>query len=44
MRIRKSIYQVFFGRVESIGLRATKIWIAAKSTVMILPNSIGQNP
>ncbi len=29
-----------FGRVESIGLRSTKIRTAAKSTLMIVPNSI----
>lgn len=29
-----------FGRVESIGLRSTKIRIAAKSTLLIVPNSI----
>ncbi len=29
-----------FGRIESIGLRSTKIRTAAKSTLMIVPNSI----
>ncbi|MEB3177926.1 MAG: mechanosensitive ion channel domain-containing protein [Nostocaceae cyanobacterium] len=33
----------FFGRVESIGLRSTKIRIAAKSTLLIVPNSILAN-
>ena len=32
-----------FGRVESIGLRSTKIRTAAKSTLMIVPNSIMAN-
>ncbi|MGK7886939.1 MAG: mechanosensitive ion channel family protein [Crocosphaera sp.] len=32
-----------FGRVESIGLRSTKIRAAAKSTLIIVPNSIMAN-
>ncbi len=32
-----------FGRVESIGLRSTKIRTAAKSTLVIVPNSIMSN-
>jgi small-conductance mechanosensitive channel len=32
-----------FGRVESIGLRSTKIRTAAKSTLMIIPNSMMAN-
>ncbi|MGK7876243.1 MAG: mechanosensitive ion channel family protein [Xenococcaceae cyanobacterium] len=32
-----------FGRVESVGLRSTKIRTAAKSTLMIVPNSIMAN-
>ena len=33
----------FFGRVESIGLRSTKIRTAAKGTLMIIPNSTMAN-
>ena len=32
-----------FGRVESIGLRSTKIRTAAKGTLMVIPNSIMAN-
>ena len=36
IRLRKDL----FGRVESIGLRSTKIRTAAKGTLVIIPNSI----
>ncbi len=41
IRIPKEDY--FFGRVESIGLRSTKIRTAAKNTLLIVPNSVMAN-
>ncbi|WP_066425919.1 mechanosensitive ion channel family protein [Anabaena sp. 4-3] len=45
IRLQKSgqIPEGLFGRVESIGIRSTKIRTAAKSTLFIIPNSILAN-
>ncbi|BAZ69582.1 small mechanosensitive ion channel [Fischerella sp. NIES-4106] len=45
IRLQRSqqISEGLFGRVESIGLRSTKIRTAAKSTLFIVPNSILAN-
>lgn len=45
IRLQRSqqIPEGLFGRVESIGLRSTKIRTAAKSTLFIVPNSIFAN-
>ncbi len=45
IRLQKSqqIPEGLFGRVESIGIRSTKIRTAAKSTLSIIPNSILAN-
>ncbi|WP_315787933.1 mechanosensitive ion channel family protein [Fischerella sp. JS2] len=45
IRLQRSqqIPEGLFGRVESIGLRSTKIRTAAKSTLFIVPNSILAN-
>jgi MscS family membrane protein len=45
IRLQKSqqIPEGLFGRVESIGIRSTKIRAAAKSTLFIIPNSILAN-
>jgi hypothetical protein len=45
IRLQKSqqISEGLFGRVESIGIRSTKIRTAAKSTLFIIPNSILAN-
>jgi MscS family membrane protein len=45
IRIPRSsrLTEEFFGRIESIGMRSTKIRIAAKSTLLIVPNSILAN-
>ncbi|MBD2677748.1 MULTISPECIES: mechanosensitive ion channel family protein [Nostoc] len=45
IRLQKSqqIPEGLFGRVESIGIRSTKIRAAAKSTLSIIPNSILAN-
>lgn len=39
----QQIPEGLFGRVESIGIRSTKIRAAAKSTLFIIPNSILAN-
>ncbi|WP_016952792.1 mechanosensitive ion channel family protein [Anabaena sp. PCC 7108] len=40
IRISLSSQGILFARVESIGLRSTKLRIAAKSTLVIVPNSV----
>ncbi|NET73616.1 MAG: mechanosensitive ion channel, partial [Sphaerospermopsis sp. SIO1G2] len=40
IRVNLSSQGVLFARVESIGLRSTKLRTAAKSTLVIVPNSI----
>ncbi|OYD91506.1 hypothetical protein CDG76_26810 [Nostoc sp. 'Peltigera membranacea cyanobiont' 210A] len=41
--INSQLSEEIFGRVESIGLRSTKIRTVAKSTLFIVPNSILAN-
>lgn len=40
IRVNLSSQGILFARVESIGLRSTKLRIAAKSTLVIVPNSV----
>jgi small-conductance mechanosensitive channel len=40
IRVNLSSQGILFGRVESIGLRSTKVRTAAKSTLVIVPNSV----